>query len=353
MKANKTLRFQRTSSLFTFFLKTEMENFAKTTQLRKHSTHHMSEKQPAAPAKALQPWQLAKLEKARKKKELQDKANAKSGGETKTDKKSKKKKDKGGKPPGPKETPHMVAAMRVVKGALVRVTNGRVTSGSSTKQYTYKYNKGALCLSCAESDADGKNWLSDGEVKRLKEEILFKTNDDAPIYVLELTPEQVQAQYDPTMMYDVTAPDATTAAVQFVYIPGWEMSPDPLASTCVHYTGDIGRITLGSVKYNKKKSELNISFSVEANVPRDVARKVLVAPPLVAEIEAIHRGQDYVAEDGARAGVDNKQTIDPWTVDSEDGIDYDKLIRDFGSDAIDQALLDRMEKATGVKPHHW
>ena len=107
------------------------------------------------------------------------------------------------------------------------------------------------------------------------------------------------------------------------------------------------------MKYNKKKSELNISFSVEANVPRDVARKVLGAPPLVAEIEAIHRGQDYVAEDGARAGVDNKQTIDPWTVDSEDGIDYDKLIRDFGSDAIDQALLDRMEKATGVKPHHW
>ena len=305
--------------------------------------------EPPAPQKELAPWQLAKLEKARKKKELQDKANA--SGETKKAAK-KKKKDKGGKPPGPKETPHMVAAMRVVKGALVRVTNGRITSGSTTKQYTYKYNKGALCLAVDATGMESKNWLTDVEIKRLKEEILFKTNDDVPIHVLEFTPEElVQAQYDPSMVYDFNPPPAEVQTLQFVYIPGWEFSPDPLASTCVHFTGDIGRITLGSVKYNAKKSELNISFSVEANEPRNVARKTCPAP-LVGEIAAIHQGQDYTQVDG-RAGVDKKQTVDPWTVDSEEGIDYDKLIRDFGSDAIDQALLDRMEKATGVKPHHW
>ena len=36
-----------------------------------------------------------------------------------------------------------------------------------------------------------------------------------------------------------------------------------------------------------------------------------------------------------------------------DGIDYDKLIRDFGSEKISQELLDRMERLTGRKPHHW
>jgi tryptophanyl-tRNA synthetase len=308
------------------------------------------EKPPTAPEKKLQPWQLAKLEKARKKKEMQDKIKAK-GGEEKT---SKKKNKKGGKPSGPKETPNMIAAMRVVKGALVRITNGRIKSGSTTKQYTYKYNKGALCLAVDDSQNSGKNWLSDSEVKSLKEEILFKINDDVPIYVLEMTQEEVKANYDPATVYDFNVPPTDASKIQFVYIPGWEISPDPLASTCVHYTGDIGRITLGNVKYNKKMSELNVSFSVEANEPRKIDRKVCKSFPSVGEVVAIHNGQDYSGKvDGERAGVDETQTVDPWTVDSEKGIDYDKLIRDFGSDAIDQALLDRMEKATGVKPHHW
>ena len=45
----------------------------------------------------------------------------------------------------------------------------------------------------------------------------------------------------------------------------------------------------------------------------------------------------------------------PWEVDAgaDEGIDYDKLIKKFGSTRIDQALLDRMEKLTGRKPHHW
>ena len=32
---------------------------------------------------------------------------------------------------------------------------------------------------------------------------------------------------------------------------------------------------------------------------------------------------------------------------SDKGIDYDKLIKKFGSSKIDQALLDRMERITG------
>ncbi len=30
------------------------------------------------------------------------------------------------------------------------------------------------------------------------------------------------------------------------------------------------------------------------------------------------------------------QTVTPWEVSATEGIDYDKLIRDFGSSAIDQ-----------------
>ena len=47
--------------------------------------------------------------------------------------------------------------------------------------------------------------------------------------------------------------------------------------------------------------------------------------------------------------------VDPWTVTSagSGGIDYDKLINRFGSQRIDDALLERFEKVTGHKVHPW
>ena len=49
------------------------------------------------------------------------------------------------------------------------------------------------------------------------------------------------------------------------------------------------------------------------------------------------------------------QTVDPFNVEAADeyGIDYDKLIDTFGTRKIDQAILDRFEKLTGVKPHRY
>lgn len=54
---------------------------------------------------------------------------------------------------------------------------------------------------------------------------------------------------------------------------------------------------------------------------------------------------------------DKVQKVDPWTVQGAmvDGklvaIDYNRLIQDFGTRPIDQPLLDRLERLTGVKPH--
>jgi len=48
------------------------------------------------------------------------------------------------------------------------------------------------------------------------------------------------------------------------------------------------------------------------------------------------------------------QEVTPWTVKaSADGIDYDKLIVDFGSLPIDQELLNRIERVTGKPVHPW
>ncbi|KAK1760525.1 hypothetical protein QBC47DRAFT_396519 [Echria macrotheca] len=56
----------------------------------------------------------------------------------------------------------------------------------------------------------------------------------------------------------------------------------------------------------------------------------------------------------------HKQTVDPYNVSGEVGddgvmkaIDYNKLIDEFGTRKIDQALLDRFERVTGKKPHRF
>ncbi|PHH84682.1 hypothetical protein CDD83_1551 [Cordyceps sp. RAO-2017] len=55
-----------------------------------------------------------------------------------------------------------------------------------------------------------------------------------------------------------------------------------------------------------------------------------------------------------------KQDVNPWSVSGEVGedgkvkaIDYRKLVEDFGTSLIDDALLERFERVTGHKPHRF
>ncbi|KAJ8780266.1 hypothetical protein J1605_011869 [Eschrichtius robustus] len=77
-------------------------------------------------------------------------------------------------------------------------------------------------------------------------------------------------------------------------------------------------------------------------------------------------GEDYKADyppgdpaPGSDSGLDATEAgedfVDPWTVQtsSAKGIDYDKLIVRFGSSKIDEELINRIERATGQRPHHF
>jgi tryptophanyl-tRNA synthetase len=71
-------------------------------------------------------------------------------------------------------------------------------------------------------------------------------------------------------------------------------------------------------------------------------------------VEPIHMksldGDDVEKEE---IPVAKEQVVDPWTVESDGAIDYDKLISLFGSQRIDQGLLDRIERVTGKKVHRF
>lgn len=47
------------------------------------------------------------------------------------------------------------------------------------------------------------------------------------------------------------------------------------------------------------------------------------------------------------------QIVNPWTVESEESIDYEKLIQQFGSQRITKDLVERIERITGKKAHRF
>lgn len=56
-----------------------------------------------------------------------------------------------------------------------------------------------------------------------------------------------------------------------------------------------------------------------------------------------------------QGGDHDDDIVTPWNVTaaSEAGVDYNKLIKKFGSERITDELLNRFEKVTGTKPHHF
>jgi tryptophanyl-tRNA synthetase len=52
-------------------------------------------------------------------------------------------------------------------------------------------------------------------------------------------------------------------------------------------------------------------------------------------------------------GEKSKQHVDPWTVESDAAIDYDRLIVQFGSQHLREDLISRMERLTNRRAHRW
>ncbi|KAJ0409117.1 hypothetical protein P43SY_002251 [Pythium insidiosum] len=53
------------------------------------------------------------------------------------------------------------------------------------------------------------------------------------------------------------------------------------------------------------------------------------------------------------SGNTGGQVVTPWDVEAENGVDYDKLIEQFGCSKIDEALIARIEKLTGHRAHRY
>uniref|UniRef100_A0A182NL84 Tryptophan--tRNA ligase, cytoplasmic n=1 Tax=Anopheles dirus TaxID=7168 RepID=A0A182NL84_9DIPT len=74
----------------------------------------------------------------------------------------------------------------------------------------------------------------------------------------------------------------------------------------------------------------------------------------VPDVEQLKLEENHSAAGEIVAVAVEEDVVDPWTVTSTSvaGIDYDKLIKRFGSSHIDAALIERLEKVAGKPVHH-
>lgn len=85
--------------------------------------------------------------------------------------------------------------------------------------------------------------------------------------------------------------------------------------------------------------------------------KTIVMADLSNNIKELNLKGEAVKVAPAEAPSAASQNVTPWEVEGavvdgiQQAIDYNKLIEQFGTRPIDDALLERFEKLTGRKPH--
>jgi hypothetical protein len=97
-------------------------------------------------------------------------------------------------------------------------------------------------------------------------------------------------------------------------------------------------------------------MQIESSLSKTCVRNGKTSPNISAlavnacEVDLPHENNEAIPE---TTGEKKSQIVDPWNVESEGAIDYDKLIEQFGSQRLTQDLVDRIERVTGKKAHRF
>lgn len=256
------------------------------------------------------------------------------------------------------------------------------------------------------------NTPSDEDVAAIIAAANAKIDEDVPITLLRLAKAEAEERLG-HVMYDKEF--VREEEIVLAYIPEWNLNfcTDPIVAS----TGKVGHLSLVKSKYIKKKTELELQVEVAASredatapvlaeedaaraaslTKADVAAFDFAPPPKKkkgpAETEAKDakkkkkKGESAGGAGGASAAASTvkqppapaaaaeasggaghdadtagatdgaekpTQVVNPWEVEAgEDGVDYAKLIRDFGCEAITESLVERVERLTGKKAHRF
>ena len=179
--------------------------------------------------------------------------------------------------------------------------------------------------------------------------ISTKLEENQPYLVFRLPRVQAEERFKDTMFDKFNVP-ASVTELRLVCLEGWNINCN--INSVVKSTGLIRKIDITKWKHSSTKSTLEVVFTVEGD---DVKPEHLAAEQVTLELlPTLFNAVPYIPEDHMISPGDGGQEVTPWEVTGgEGGIDYQKLIRDFGCSSITPDLVDRIAKLTNTKPHRF
>ncbi|EEQ98776.1 IFP53, putative [Perkinsus marinus ATCC 50983] len=242
-------------------------------------------------------------------------------------------------------SPAFDAALHVIKGAVCTVL--RIPTGRTTERVSPHLGGGKLTLNSIKEEP------TEEQKELIATNVYNKVEENAPFKVFTGVPRDLAERKYFDTMYDSFKVPESVKELRLVYLEQWNLNCN--VHPIIKSTGLLGEVNLTHWKYSAKKATLEISFTVE---PSCDVFEMAEEDGNVEDLPSLDIAVPYVPDEqldqNRVLGVSNCQKVTPWEVEgSDEGIDYDKLIRDFGCSPIDQKLIDRMEKLTGKKAHRF
>ena len=243
------------------------------------------------------------------------------------------------------------SALHVVKGAVVsacKIATGKTTlsvSNAGLPAAGTNVHAGSLTVGGI------KEFDLTKDAEKIKELVDAKIASNAKFHVFKVPRELAEKVYLETM-YDKFPVPASVTELRLCRLPSWNLNCQQ--NPVVKSTRYLGQVELTKFKHNTNKETLEISISVqpeEGGIAPVAGECEHHLPPLAECVPNSAYDNDPYAD--SKEEEESTQKINPYEVEADDGIDYDKLIRDFGCQAIDDKLVARFEKITGKKPHRF
>ncbi len=217
-----------------------------------------------------------------------------------------------------------------------------------------------------------------------------------PIQLFSVSRSEAEALYG-SVIYDSAPVPADIAELGLVYIPGLDFNAVTPGAAIAAHTKSVGSVVIKKTKYSSKKRgwldltiqvaqsnaapELAVPISDTSKLPskEDIAALnptpsekpvssaadapaasgggAASAGPPAAKASPAPQAPAEATPTAAGAGEtsgEKQQIVNPWDVEAgEDGVDYDKLIRDFGCTAITPDLITTVENITKRRAHRF
>jgi tryptophanyl-tRNA synthetase len=172
-----------------------------------------------------------------------------------------------------------------------------------------------------------------------------KIDENQPFLVFKIGRSRAEELYRDTM-YDKFNVPPTVTELRLVCLENWNINAN--INPVVKSTGQIRTIDLTKWKHSESKSTLEVSFVVEGTDTE------LASETSLENLPSLVNSVSYVPDDYLPTEQSSGQEVTPWEVSGgEGGIDYNKLIRDFGCSSITPEIVDRISRLTGTRPHRF